>query len=198
MGRSASFGGAGPPGGAETTGGGAGGGGGGGAAGAATGRDAASGANAGSAARSAPWRGCVARATSTVTPAASTATRAPAVSSSSVGGRRIVRILAGSRWYGRPMPSLRVYQVDAFSDRPFAGNPAAVCPLAAPIPEALMQDVAAENNLAETAFFHPQGDAFSLRWFTPTTEVDLCGHATLASAFVLMTELEPARTKVVF
>ena len=96
------------------------------------------------------------------------------------------------------MPSLPLYQVDAFTNRPFAGNPAAVCPLEAPIPEALMQDIAAENNLSETAFFHPQGDAFSLRWFTPTAEVDLCGHATLASAFVLMTELEPARTAVTF
>ena len=105
------------------------------------------------------------------------------------------------------MPTLPLYQVDAFTDRPFAGNPAAVCPLSAPIPEALMQDIAAENNLSETAFFHPilpilptspQGDAFSLRWFTPTTEVDLCGHATLASAFVLITELEPARTDVTF
>lgn len=96
------------------------------------------------------------------------------------------------------MPTLPLYQVDAFTDRPFAGNPAAVCPLEAPIPEALMQDIAAENNLSETAFFHPHGDAFSLRWFTPTTEVDLCGHATLASAFVLMTALEPSRTQVTF
>jgi PhzF family phenazine biosynthesis protein len=96
------------------------------------------------------------------------------------------------------MLKLPLYQVDAFTSQPFAGNPAAVCPLQAPIPEALMQDIAAENNLAETAFFHPQGDGFSLRWFTPTVEVDLCGHATLASAFVLMTELEPLRTKVVF
>jgi PhzF family phenazine biosynthesis protein len=96
------------------------------------------------------------------------------------------------------VPTLRLYQVDAFADRPFVGNPAAVCPLEAPIPEALMQDIAGENNLSETAFFNRQGDAFSLRWFTPTTEVDLCGHATLASAFVLMTELEPARTEVDF
>jgi PhzF family phenazine biosynthesis protein len=97
------------------------------------------------------------------------------------------------------LPStLPLYQVDAFSERPFAGNPAAVCPLEAPIPDALMQDIAAENNLSETAFFSPQDDAFSLRWFTPTTEVDLCGHATLASAFVLMTELEPARGEVMF
>ena len=96
------------------------------------------------------------------------------------------------------MPTLPLYQVDAFADRPFTGNPAAVCPLEGPIPEALMQDIAAENNLSETAFFHAQGDAFSLRWFTPTTEVDLCGHATLASAFVLMTQLEPARRAVTF
>jgi PhzF family phenazine biosynthesis protein len=96
------------------------------------------------------------------------------------------------------VPTLPLYQVDAFADRPFVGNPAAVCPLEAPIPEALMQDIAAENNLSETAFFHAQGDAFSLRWFTPTTEVDLCGHATLASAFVLMTVLEPARREVTF
>jgi len=96
------------------------------------------------------------------------------------------------------MPTLPLYQVDAFADRPFVGNPAAVCPLEAPIPEALMQDIAAENNLSETAFFHPQGDAFSLRWFTPTVEVELCGHATLASAFVLMTELDPARREVTF
>jgi len=96
------------------------------------------------------------------------------------------------------VPTLPLYQVDAFADRPFVGNPAAVCPLEAPIPEALMQDIAAENNLSETAFFHPQGDAFSLRWFTPTKEIDLCGHATLASAFVLMTELDRTRTAVTF
>jgi PhzF family phenazine biosynthesis protein len=96
------------------------------------------------------------------------------------------------------MPTLPLYQVDAFTDRPFAGNPAAVCPLDGPIPEALMQDIAAENNLAETAFFHAQGDAFSLRWFTPTVEVEICGHATLASAFVLMTELQPQRSSVSF
>jgi PhzF family phenazine biosynthesis protein len=96
------------------------------------------------------------------------------------------------------MPTLPFFQVDAFADRPFSGNPAAVCPTDGPLPEALMQDIAAENNLSETAFFHRQGDAFSLRWFTPTVEVDLCGHATLASAFVLMTALEPGRSEVVF
>jgi PhzF family phenazine biosynthesis protein len=97
-----------------------------------------------------------------------------------------------------PPLTLPLYQVDAFANRPFTGNPAAVCPTEGAVPEALMQDVAAENNLSETAFFHRQGDAYSLRWFTPTVEVDLCGHATLASAFVLMTELEPSRTEVSF
>ena len=80
------------------------------------------------------------------------------------------------------MPTLPLYQVDAFSNRAFAGNPAAVCPTEGALSEALMQDVAGENNLSETAFFHRQGDGYSLRWFTPTVEVDLCGHATLASA----------------
>lgn len=78
-----------------------------------------------------------------------------------------------------------IFQVDAFTDQPFRGNPAAVCLLAAPADEAWMQQVAAEMNLAETAFLHPVADGFQLRWFTPTVEVDLCGHATLASAHVL-------------
>jgi PhzF family phenazine biosynthesis protein len=97
-----------------------------------------------------------------------------------------------------PANTLPFFQVDAFTDRPFAGNPAAVCPLERPLPTALMQDIAAENNLSETAFFYRDGDAFQLRWFTPTVEVDLCGHATLASAFVVMTTLEPSLTEVVF
>ena len=96
------------------------------------------------------------------------------------------------------MPSLPLYQVDAFTDRPFTGNPAAVCPLQAPLPAPLMQQIAAENNLSETAFFHADGDGFALRWFTPTVEVDLCGHATLASALVLMDELDRTRTRAVF
>lgn len=78
-----------------------------------------------------------------------------------------------------------IVQVDAFADRPFAGNPAAVCILQGPREERWMQDVAAEMNLSETAFLHPRDDGWSLRWFTPTVEVDLCGHATLASAHVL-------------
>ncbi len=78
-----------------------------------------------------------------------------------------------------------IYIVDAFTDQPFGGNPAAVCPLAAPADSQWMQSVAAEMNLAETAFFYQDQDAWHLRWFTPTVEVDLCGHATLASPYPL-------------
>jgi PhzF family phenazine biosynthesis protein len=80
---------------------------------------------------------------------------------------------------------LPLVHVDAFTDRPFAGNPAAVCLLPAPAPDGWLQRVAAEMNLSETAFVCPRGDDFDLRWFSPTVEVDLCGHATLASAHVL-------------
>jgi PhzF family phenazine biosynthesis protein len=81
---------------------------------------------------------------------------------------------------------MRLFTVDAFADRPFTGNPAAVCLLDAPADAAWMQAVAAEMNLSETAFVvQNDGDAFGLRWFTPTVEVDLCGHATLASAHAL-------------
>jgi PhzF family phenazine biosynthesis protein len=86
-----------------------------------------------------------------------------------------------------------VYQVDAFTDRAFGGNPAAICPLDSWLDDALMQAVAGENNLSETAFLVPEGDAFRLRWFTPTVEVDLCGHATLASAWVVFERLQPGR-----
>src|SRR5581483_2021675 len=91
-----------------------------------------------------------------------------------------------------------LYQVDAFTSRRFAGNPAAVCPLERWLPDDVLQAIAAENNLAETAFFVPRGEEFDLRWFTPTVEVDLCGHATLASGFVLMTKLEPQRRRATF
>jgi len=80
---------------------------------------------------------------------------------------------------------LPIYQVDAFTDKPFAGNPAAVCILSEPGDEIWMQQVAREMNLSETAFLCRQKDGFDLRWFTPTMEVDLCGHATLASAHIL-------------
>lgn len=82
----------------------------------------------------------------------------------------------------------RITQVDAFTDRPFAGNPAAVCVLPHPAEETWMRSVAAEMNLAETAFLAPCEDGYQLRWFTPTVEVDLCGHATLAAAHVLWEE----------
>ena len=78
-----------------------------------------------------------------------------------------------------------IYQVDAFTDRPFTGNPAGVCILPGPTDVTWMQNVAMEMNLSETAFLHPQDDKYQLRWFTPTTEVPLCGHATLASAHIL-------------
>ena len=91
-----------------------------------------------------------------------------------------------------------IYQVDAFSGRAFAGNPAAVCPLESWLADERMQSIAAENNLAETAFFVPEGDGYRLRWFTPVTEVDLCGHATLASAFVVFRHLAPQLERVLF
>jgi len=80
---------------------------------------------------------------------------------------------------------IQIFQVDAFTDALFRGNPAAVCPLNEWLDDSILQSIAAENNLAETAFFLPREKDFEIRWFTPTIEVDLCGHATLASAFVL-------------
>lgn len=91
-----------------------------------------------------------------------------------------------------------IYQVDAFSTRRFSGNPAAVMVLASFPDDARMQAIAAENNLAETAFLVPQGDDYRIRWFTPLVEVPLCGHATLASAAVVMERLEPGRAQVTF
>ena len=83
---------------------------------------------------------------------------------------------------------IRCYKVDAFAGQIFRGNPAAVCPLETWLPEATLQNIAAENNLSETAFTVPRDGGFDLRWFTPTIEMDLCGHATLAAAFVLFNE----------
>ena len=95
-----------------------------------------------------------------------------------------------------------LFQLDAFTDRRFAGNPAAVMPMEAFADDATLQAIAAENNLAETAFLVRETDGadsdYRLRWFTPTVEVPLCGHATLASAAVVMERLEPGRTSVVF
>ncbi len=80
---------------------------------------------------------------------------------------------------------LDIFQVDAFTSKPFGGNPAAIVPLDAWLPAETMQSIAMENNLSETAFFVRNGDVYDLRWFTPTFEIDLCGHATLASSFVI-------------
>ena len=94
---------------------------------------------------------------------------------------------------------LPIFQVDAFSARTFGGNPAAVCPLPEFLEDAAMQAVAAENNLAETAFIVPRGEAaYDIRWFTPLAEVDLCGHATVASAYVLFNHLRPDLKRVTF
>ncbi|WP_060483548.1 PhzF family phenazine biosynthesis protein [Pseudomonas sp. NBRC 111119] len=89
---------------------------------------------------------------------------------------------------------LEIFQVDAFSAEPFGGNPAAVIPLEHWLPDQVLQRIAEENNLSETAYFVRNGEGFDLRWFTPAVEVDLCGHATLASAYVLFEQLgEPAQ-----
>ncbi len=93
---------------------------------------------------------------------------------------------------------LPLYQVDAFSRTVFGGNPAAVCPLESWIYDSTMQKIAAENNLSETAFLVPRGDEFEIRWFTPKQEVELCGHATLASGWVVLTHLSPRRQAVRF
>lgn len=84
---------------------------------------------------------------------------------------------------------MTIYQVDAFNNEIFKGNPAAVCPLNEWISEDLMQSIAEENNLSETVFFVKKEDSFDIRWFTPTCEIDLCGHATLAAAHIIFTEL---------
>ncbi len=87
------------------------------------------------------------------------------------------------------MTTYSIYQADAFTGELFGGNPAAVCPLPEWLPDATMQQIAAENNLAETAFFVPRGHEYELRWFTPELEIDLCGHATLATAHVIFSHL---------
>ena len=85
----------------------------------------------------------------------------------------------------RKMQKIKLYQIDAFTNKVFSGNPAAVCPLDQWLNDEILQNIAMENNLAETAFYVKQGKQYIIRWFTPTVEVDLCGHATLAAAFVL-------------
>jgi len=91
-----------------------------------------------------------------------------------------------------------IYQVDAFTNKLFGGNPAAVIPLENWLDATIMQQIAAENNLAETVFFVPENEGYHIRWFTPELEIDLCGHATLASAFVLYEYLGFAKEAVLF
>ncbi|NRB39659.1 MAG: PhzF family phenazine biosynthesis protein [Pseudomonadales bacterium] len=91
-----------------------------------------------------------------------------------------------------------IFQVDAFCHQVFSGNPAAVVPLKTWLSDQLLQAIAAENNLAETAFYIPCESGFHIRWFTPTVEVDLCGHATLAAAYVLFEQFNYAKEKIIF
>lgn len=93
---------------------------------------------------------------------------------------------------------LKQYVVDAFTDSVFKGNPAAVCVLPEWLPDTLMQDIAKENNLSETAFTVKNGEEYELRWFTPGGEIDLCGHATLGTAYVLMSFYEPNCSRISF
>ena len=96
------------------------------------------------------------------------------------------------------MKSYPIYQVDAFTDHLFGGNPAAVCPLKSWLPTEVMQQLAMENNLSETAFFVQHNDEFEIRWFTPEVEIDLAGHPTLASAFVIFNILKLAKHRIQF
>lgn len=97
-----------------------------------------------------------------------------------------------------PATSLPIYQVDAFTSDLFGGNPAAVCPLQRWLPQETMQNIASENNLSETAFLVPSAGGYQIRWFTPRLEVDLCGHATLASALVIFNELGHTNSEIEF
>ena len=94
--------------------------------------------------------------------------------------------------------NIPIYQIDAFSNRVFAGNPAGVCPLEEWLEDSVLQAIAQENNLSETAFFVTEENGYHIRWFTPVAEVDLCGHATLATAFVIFNYLEPSLSEVNF
>jgi PhzF family phenazine biosynthesis protein len=94
--------------------------------------------------------------------------------------------------------NIPIYQIDAFSNRVFAGNPAAVCPIEEWLEDSVLQAIAQENNLSETAFFVPQENGYHIRWFTPVAEVDLCGHATLATAFVIFNYLDRSSSQITF
>ena len=96
------------------------------------------------------------------------------------------------------MTTIPLYQLDAFTDRPFGGNPAAVCPLKTWLPDDVLQNIAMENNLSETAFIVANDNGYDLRWFTPAAEVELCGHATLASAALILERLQPELQSIAF
>lgn len=96
------------------------------------------------------------------------------------------------------MKKIKLYQVDAFANKLFTGNPAVVCVLDEWLPDETMQSIASENNLAETAFIVPKGNGYEIRWFTPVVEVALCGHTTLATAFVLFNCLNFNELEIVF
>ena len=91
-----------------------------------------------------------------------------------------------------------IYQVDAFASELFKGNPAAVCPLNEWLPDQIMQNIAMENNLSETAFFLEDSGSFQIRWFTPKAELDLAGHPTLATAHIIINEFNLASKEVIF
>jgi len=93
---------------------------------------------------------------------------------------------------------ISIFQVDAFTSELFCGNSAAVCPLESWIDDKILQSIASENNLSETAFFVRKNDGYRIRWFTPTCEVDLCGHATLASAYIIFNEIDRAVSNIKF
>src|SRR5580693_8938564 len=93
---------------------------------------------------------------------------------------------------------LEIFQIDAFTSEVFKGNPAAVVPMQEWLPDSTLQAIAIENNLSETAFFIPRGNDFELRWFTPVKEVDLCGHATLATAHTIFQHLNYTRDHILF
>jgi len=93
---------------------------------------------------------------------------------------------------------LKIYQIDAFASRVFEGNPAAICPLDEWLDKNIMQKIAMENNLSETAFFVKNDDSYEIRWFTPTVEVNLCGHATLASAHLIFNIVDPDKDSITF
>jgi PhzF family phenazine biosynthesis protein len=110
----------------------------------------------------------------------------------------VSRASGNDNWSGKAM-KLKIWQVDAFAAAPLEGNPAAIVPLESWLPDDLMQRIAAENNVAETAFFVKTGaGSYDLRWFAPNREVDLCGHATLASAWIIFGKIEPALNEVRF